>query len=637
MYLMEYFRNIQELKVKYYDDEESVDAIQPVGYVSEDTFHNLMSNNNNSSSINHHDSNNKNRKKNDGDGTAELQQQQQLPSVANMGSDNGFVTYLIQQQEQQRRHLDRQQNDESITNFKKTELRLDHIQDILENIQSSLLPLSSGIKIHDKKENNDVYNDMSFENNEDVIPIKHTGEVLRNYMKFDQTSLVGQPIRLLCNVSNCYYTGRIIDSRVIRINDLTRLKSETKQKYRNGTLGHNNNLTSRSNKTVAASATANSNGHSATMSTAPTLSNKLLLDKDIGKTQYLIRFRAGLEGRKIAVHEWVFLEEHPIMVAIGLVWAKVKNNIRDQKESSRTTTRFNHHRRNKMATMFRPAQLFVRTALEMIDLPEINSYELSSKNKNSLLVSIPIEQQQQQQSQYLHPSFARSSVNVVGIFFSRYFHSMVLKLNYCAPSMSTATSMKTKSLSPSDCLGETMKRNDLDENNVSSLPVSVSHIQKLQSCVDGIVSFCRGKTTPTKQLTNHPEHVSNIMKDGEEKKDSDEMKITSSANNSDTKGTKNDENVVQPNDKDKEKISSSSSMLPSSSSSLSMSSKVHPSILESYIKDISVAAFDSPPKQLQSYLEEIMAHNETLNIAITLASIEKEEQRRVKAQCVEKK
>jgi len=55
MYLMEYFRNIQELKVKYYDDEESVDAIQPVGYVSEDTFHNLMSNNNNSSSINHHE------------------------------------------------------------------------------------------------------------------------------------------------------------------------------------------------------------------------------------------------------------------------------------------------------------------------------------------------------------------------------------------------------------------------------------------------------------------------------------------------------------------------------------------------------------------------------------------------------
>jgi hypothetical protein len=57
---------------------------------------------------------------------------------------------------------------------------------------------------------------------------------------------------------------------------------------------------------------------------------KLELHTNVSQTEYLVRFRAGIDGRILPVHQWLFLEEHPLMVSVALVWAKVMevpNNI----------------------------------------------------------------------------------------------------------------------------------------------------------------------------------------------------------------------------------------------------------------------------------------------------------------------
>jgi hypothetical protein len=88
----------------------------------------------------------------------------------------------------------------------------------------------------------------------------------------------------------------------------------------------------------------------------------LQLDNEIGRTQYLVRFEGGVEDRKVAVHQWIYLEEHPVMVAVSLNWTNIGAYKKKKRRKGSTTDR----------TKFRPAQFFVRSALEMVPVPEIN-------------------------------------------------------------------------------------------------------------------------------------------------------------------------------------------------------------------------------------------------------------------------
>ena len=190
------------------------------------------------------------------------------------------------------------------------------------------------------------------------------------------------------------------------------MKETTKQNYKNGFIQKHNKK--RSNNTKH-----HSNLKQFTKSS-------ILLDKDIGRIQYLVRFRAGVEGRKIAVHEWIFLEEHPIMVAVSLAWVNmdcfpkkkenqtvcVEENTTPNGTNSEIATTTTPNATNKSAkqTKFRPVQLFVRTALEMAAVDEINHFS--------------------QHCNLQKDEKADPALNVVGMFFSRNSQNIVIPLNH---------------------------------------------------------------------------------------------------------------------------------------------------------------------------------------------------------------
>jgi hypothetical protein len=171
MYLYEYFSKIQELKAQCYSDDESIYTIQPVGYILDNN--NKYNTSNNDNNINNYEIKGKKHQ-----------------SQSRMGKDNGFVRFLIERQIQQEK-LKHSSTYKSELSYKNTELRLDHIQNILERIPSSLSNMGL---------NNDDY-----DNN---IGSGHIATEKNYAQKIDSKYLVGQPIRLFCDVSNCYYTGR---------------------------------------------------------------------------------------------------------------------------------------------------------------------------------------------------------------------------------------------------------------------------------------------------------------------------------------------------------------------------------------------------------------------------------------------
>jgi len=192
-------------------------------------------------------------------------------------------------------------------------------------------------------------------------------------------SLIGQPIRLFCNVSNSYHTGRIIDARDTESIDTSRMKSSTIQKYMR------KKSTSKSSSKIK----------------KQNYSSPVKLDRDIASTQYLVRFRARIDGRKSAVHQWLYLEEHPLMVGVNIVWAKLQednhqtsnddaskvfpmsqscsdeclpvkcgdlSSVAEIAESDIVKLR----RLKRSRAKFYPGQIFLRTALEMMHIDDIN-------------------------------------------------------------------------------------------------------------------------------------------------------------------------------------------------------------------------------------------------------------------------
>jgi len=93
----------------------------------------------------------------------------------------------------------------------------------------------------------------------------------------DPGMLVGRPVLLYCSVDNYYHRGRIVDWR----------------------MGGWPNEKSKAPKT----------------------------GKDADSLQgveFLVRFRPGLDGRKVPVHQWIYPEEHAVAVGLSVVWAKEK-------------------------------------------------------------------------------------------------------------------------------------------------------------------------------------------------------------------------------------------------------------------------------------------------------------------------
>ena len=97
------------------------------------------------------------------------------------------------------------------------------------------------------------------------------------------------------------------------------------------------------------------------------LRKALDLDNEIARTQYLVRFEGGVEDRKVPVHQWLYLEEHPVMVAVSLNWTNIGAYVKRKR------------RKGSKRTKFRPAQFFVRSALEMAPVPEINENGLDAE------------------------------------------------------------------------------------------------------------------------------------------------------------------------------------------------------------------------------------------------------------------
>jgi len=93
----------------------------------------------------------------------------------------------------------------------------------------------------------------------------------------DPGMLVGRPVLLYCSVDNYYHRGRIVDWRM--------------------------------------------GGWPNEKSEAP----KTGKDADsLQGVEFLVRFRPGLDGRKVPVHQWIYPEEHAVAVGLSVVWAKEK-------------------------------------------------------------------------------------------------------------------------------------------------------------------------------------------------------------------------------------------------------------------------------------------------------------------------
>jgi len=327
-YLQEYFANFRTRKVKFYEIDESID-FPPIAF--------------NRCGVNGNEKNNKS--------TVEKE----------CGQSNCFLDYLIQEQEE-----------ELGIYYENTELQLDHFTNILRDIHCN--KSSYGSSASDEKycvENKPLSRKKNgVEGRHIGILGKIAGEyitksvnpeekVIRQESDSDEkkinilngTYLVGQPVRLYCNVDNTYHVGRIIDWRVC--DELNYLRSKVSNDLkRNGKYAK-----------------------------SCSYDKCLLLDQDINRIQYLVRFRAGAEGRLVVVHEWLYLEEHSVMVGLRLVWVNLNKDghLLCKKNKSSEYIQSNNMYEEERMPRFMPAQIFVRSSLEMSSLPRFDSLVEKSK------------------------------------------------------------------------------------------------------------------------------------------------------------------------------------------------------------------------------------------------------------------
>jgi hypothetical protein len=161
-----------------------------------------------------------------------------------------------------------------------------------------------------------------------------SGFVLVQRGKLDSTYLVGMSIMLFNPVDNSYHSGRIVD-------------------YKQN-----------------ASANKNSTSHVKSITTR-------LLDTEIAETLYLVRFREGAEGRKVAIHQWIYLEEHAVRVGGEVCWAKISDEIYVPDSSVANSVRM---------CPYRPVQIIFRSMLERIStLKDSEGYRNVKSNGDEAL------------------------------------------------------------------------------------------------------------------------------------------------------------------------------------------------------------------------------------------------------------
>eukprot|EP00581_Thalassiosira_minuscula_P018607 CAMPEP_0183733886 /NCGR_PEP_ID=MMETSP0737-20130205/42307_1 /TAXON_ID=385413 /ORGANISM="Thalassiosira miniscula, Strain CCMP1093" /LENGTH=867 /DNA_ID=CAMNT_0025967247 /DNA_START=14 /DNA_END=2617 /DNA_ORIENTATION=+ len=181
----------------------------------------------------------------------------------------------------------------------------------------------------------------------------------KNKFQLDPSYLVGMPIRLFNPIDNSYHSGRIMDHKV--------------------------NAPYKVDQPISNLKVAPSESDS-----FPNIGQ--LTDEKICSTLFLIRFRHGVEGRKVTVHQWIYLEEHAITVGGEICWAKVgdhfgstkagdmiekdnNNTHKVQNSGSGTHAVLKSNAKlqaQKYFSQYRPVQILFRSMLEMIPLHNLN-------------------------------------------------------------------------------------------------------------------------------------------------------------------------------------------------------------------------------------------------------------------------
>ena len=168
---------------------------------------------------------------------------------------------------------------------------------------------------------------------------------------------IGQPVKLYCPIDNSYHVGRIIDMRK-RQRNKRNIQTCTNSNHEESNKDHN--------------------------------------DRErypLNQVEFLIRFRAGMNGRKITVHGWIVLEEHSLMVGIMLIWVQFnlllsqnlsKKRIKGYNDDydSQNNNINNHACKKQLIPYYSPAQVMLRSGLEMLALNENKSSSVSNLSAN---------------------------------------------------------------------------------------------------------------------------------------------------------------------------------------------------------------------------------------------------------------
>ena len=154
----------------------------------------------------------------------------------------------------------------------------------------------------------------------------------KHKITLDPTYLVGLPIRLFNPIDNSYNSGRIVDCKL--------------------------NSTLHKDDAVLINSVTES------------------IDEQIASTLYLVRFARGLDGRKVAIHKWIYLEEHAVTIGGDVCWARVDDVV---KPGGKTTGLDSEQEMisavgKDYVVPYRPVQLVFRSMLEMIPLQNLNPY-----------------------------------------------------------------------------------------------------------------------------------------------------------------------------------------------------------------------------------------------------------------------
>ena len=205
----------------------------------------------------------------------------------------------------------------------------------------------------------------------------------------DPTFFVGQPIKLYSPIEDSYHVGRIVDWRNVPSTTTKSSSGEVEGSSETQTGAEEDEPPKKKNKKSkgAVSKSRSKQDKETNVNEAPSItttpsaasSGTDKFDSAVGRTQYLVRFRAGIDGRKIPVHQWIFLEEHAVAVGVGLVWANPSGQIRDKvgisNESSDNTqaAESNIKVMAKPRLHYRPAQIVVRSILEMLPVKKLNA------------------------------------------------------------------------------------------------------------------------------------------------------------------------------------------------------------------------------------------------------------------------